>query len=274
MRFFASFALACLTAAAAQAALFSTPGPLAGLTAPEPAPVEMVVRGPMVEIVKKCPSLRYLGRDATFEIVVTNKGDGAASNVVVTDAISNNVEFLSADNGGTRQGNNVVWNLGSLDAGASRTLTVTVRCNQIGTVTNNARVTWCAEAAAGCEMEVKGIPAILLECVDDPDPIEIGSQTTYTIVVTNQGTAVGTNIAITCTLPAELDFVSADGPTRGTAEGKTITFAPVPTLAPKANVTFKVVVKGNKEGDVRFRVSLKSDQIATPVEETESTNVY
>ena len=30
-----------------------------------------------------------------------------------------------------------------------------------------------------CDLEVKGIPAILLECVDDPDPIEINGTLTY-----------------------------------------------------------------------------------------------
>ncbi|GAF69003.1 unnamed protein product, partial [marine sediment metagenome] len=35
-----------------------------------------------------------------------------------------------------------------------------------------------------------------------------------------------------------------------------------------------VVVKGIATGDVRFRTTLTSDQIRTPVTETESTNIY
>jgi uncharacterized repeat protein (TIGR01451 family) len=239
---------------------------------PEPG---MTAAGtPIVEITKNCPSLRYLGRNATFEIVVTNRGDAAAKNVVVTDTVTGAIQFRSADNGGTQQGNNIVWRIGTLEAGQSRTLTATFACNTIGKVRNSAMVSYCAEASADCEMDVKGIPAILLECVDDPDPIELGSNLTYTIEVTNQGSAVGTNIAINCTLPAEEEYVSSTGPTEAKVEGKSVKFAPLPSLAPKAKAVYKLTVKGVGEGDVRFKVEMISDQINRPVMETESTNIY
>lgn len=229
---------------------------------------------PILEITKKCPSLRYLGRNANFDITVANRGGGAAQNVVVTDTISGGVDFVSADNGGSREGNNIVWRLGTLDAGKTVTLGAVFRCNGIGTVRNAAAVTYCAEARDACEFEVKGIPAILLECLDDPDPIELNGTVTYKIAVTNQGSAVGTNIVIDCTLPAEEEYVSSNGPTTATSTGKKVTFAPLPTLAPKATVTFMIKVKGIGVGDVRFHVSMTSDQVDSPVMETESTHFY
>ena len=95
--------------------------------------------------------------------------------------------------------------------GEIRSLKATFRCNRIGKIKNAATVSYCAEATDECELEVKGIPAVLLECVDDPDPIELGNSVTYTIAVTNQGTAVGTNIVIECTLPNEQEYVSSVG---------------------------------------------------------------
>ncbi len=243
--------------------------------ADQPAPAGPPPAGvPQVELSKSCPALRYVGRDATFELSVTNRGTGPALNVVVTDNLPAGVEFLAADNNGQREGNTVVWRIGNLDPGQSRTLKLNVRCNQITTVRNAAKVAYCAEAQAACEFPVKGIPAILLECVDDPDPVEIGNQTTYTITVTNQGTETGTKIAVECILPAETEFVKAGGAAEGKADGKTIRFAPLATLAPKAKAVFTVTVKGVKEGDARFRVNLSSDQIETPVMETESTHIY
>jgi len=215
-----------------------------------------------------------VGRNATFEIDVTNSGDGAALDVVVTDVIPAGIDFLNADNGATRQGDKIVWRIGTLQAGESRTLKSNFLCNRIGRYTNRASVTYCAAAADECELEVKGIPAILLECVDDPDPIEVGGSVTYTITVTNQGSATGTNIGITCTLPPEQELVDSKGPTNATSQGKIVTFAPLPTLAPKAKATFRVTVKGVSVGDTRFQVSLKSDQMDTPAMETESTHIY
>lgn len=229
---------------------------------------------PVVEITKTCPGLRYLGRNATFEINVVNRGGGAASDVVVTDTFTGGLDFISADNGGARQSGAVVWRLGTLESGKTRTLKATFRCNQIGTVTNSATVAYCAEDKDACEFPVKGIPAILLECVDDPDPIEIGRSVTYTIKVTNQGTAVGTNIVIDCTLPSQEEHVASNGPTQAAVSGKKVTFAPLPTLAPRATVIYKIKIKGVGVGDVRFRVELTSDQVDSPVMETESTHIY
>jgi uncharacterized repeat protein (TIGR01451 family) len=234
----------------------------------------MVEAGPNVTLTKKCPPLRYVGREATFEITISNTGDAAAQNVVVTDMLPDGVDYRSADNGGAREGNRIVWRVGALEAGQSRTFTTSLMCNRIGRFKNTASVTYCAEVVQECEVEVKGIPAILLECVDNPDPIEVGSELTYTITVTNQGSAVGTNIALTCTLPTEEQYVSSDGPTKGTAQGQSITFAPLPTLAPRAAAVYKLTVKGLQEGDVRFRVDMRSDQLETPVMETESTHIY
>jgi len=236
---------------------------------------------PIVEITKKCPDLRYLGRDATFEITVTNRGGGAAQNVVVTDIITGSASFVSADNGGLQQGNKVVWNLGNLPAGESRNLKINLRCTTMGTVKNTASVTYCAAAEASCEMQVRGIPGVLLEVVDEADPIEVGANETYTIIVTNQGTAEDTNIIIQCEIPPQMTFVSAAGATVGTASGNNVTFAPLPRLAPKERATFKVVCKGintagNDTADVRFKTNMLTDQTKEvgAVMETESTHIY
>ncbi len=230
--------------------------------------------GPNVTLVKKCPNLRYLGRNATFELTVSNQGDAAAQNVIITDTIAGSVQFIKADGGGVREGDRIIWRLGTLDAGQTRSVTVDVLCNAIGTVRNMATVSYCAEQVAECELQVKGIPAILLECVDSPDPIELNGTLTYTIAVTNQGTAVGTNIKIKCLLPAQEEYVSSEGPTTAQVTGKEIVFAPLASLAPLAKTDYKVTVKGIDTGDVRFRVELNSDQIDSPVMETESTHIY
>ena len=110
--------------------------------------------------------------------------------------------------------------------------------------------------------------------VDSPDPVQIGTDTTYTVEVTNQGSATATNVKIICTLPAEETFLSAGGQTAGSASGNTITFAPLASLAPKAKATWTVKVKAKAEGDVRFRTSMIADQLKSTVDETESTNLY
>ncbi len=239
------------------------------------AKAKTIVRQPVLAIVKDAPRTRFAGRNITYTITVTNKGDGVAKNCVVMDSVPAGCTFLSASGGAEPVAGKLSWNLGDLAPEASRKVTFTVKTQAMGNIENLATVSAiCAKNSAKAVTAVQGIPAILLECVDEADPIEIGAQETYTITVTNQGTAADTNIVIKCTLPGEQEFVSASSPTKETVEGQVVTFAPLKSLAPKAKATYKVVVKALKAGDVRFTVSLKSDQLKTPVGETESTNIY
>lgn len=269
--------LAVAIAAACVTALASAQNP-ASVAAPVAAAATAAQSGgggaPMLEITKTCPRLRYLTREATFEITVTNRGNAPASNVTVSDTLTGGTDFISADNGGSRQGDRVVWSLASLDAGQSKVFKINTRCSRISTVKNTATVSWCSQASAECTMEIKGIPAILLECVDDNDPIEVGADLTYTITVTNQGSQTDSNVTIKCTLPPEQQFVRAGGATNATNSGSDVNFTPLPTLAPKARATWTVTVKGTKPGDSRFKVVLTSDQTTSPVFETESSHIY
>ncbi len=234
-----------------------------------------VVRQPVLALSKTGPAFRYLRRPATFQLTVRNDGDAVAANTVLVDTIPAGTEFVEASDSGSYGGGKVTWNFGALAPGASRSVSLTLKPTRVGVIENTAVAqAVCAQASAAVRMEVKGIPAILIEVVDVHDPIEVGNQETYQITVVNQGSATGTNIAITCELPPEEDFVSVAGPTNATAAGKTISFAPLPSLAPRERATYHVNVKGVATGDVRFKVSMISDQMTSSVDETESTHIY
>jgi uncharacterized repeat protein (TIGR01451 family) len=121
---------------------------------------------------------------------------------------------------------------------------------------------------------VAGVPGVLLEVGDVDDPVEVNGRTAYVITVTNQGFAVSTNIKIVCVLEENVKYLSSSGVTSGTLEGNTITFAPLASLPPKAKATWKVAVTAIKAGDSRFKVTMITDQLTRPVEETEATRVY
>jgi uncharacterized repeat protein (TIGR01451 family) len=118
------------------------------------------------------------------------------------------------------------------------------------------------------------IPAILLEVVDLEDPVEVGKPVTYVIKVTNQGTIVGNNIRLVCTLPPCQAFVSGDGATAVQAQGDTVTMESLPTLEPKAAASWRVVCKATQAADARIKVALTSDQVPRPVVHHEATQQY
>lgn len=239
------------------------------------ASAKTVVRQPVLVLTKTGPKLRFVGRSLDYTLTLTNKGDGPARNTVLVDEVPAGAEVIGVSNGGKVAGGKITWQVGTPNPNDTVRATVRLKPTQQGELRNVASATaYCAKASGEAVTTIKGIPAILLECVDVEDPIEVGSKVTYIITVTNQGSSVGTNIVVTCTLPAEQEFVSAAGPTKETVEGKSVKFAPLKSLAPQAKATYRIVTKGIKAGDVRFKVTLKSDQMDTPAGETESTHIY
>jgi uncharacterized repeat protein (TIGR01451 family) len=232
------------------------------------------VREPVLAVTCQAPDQRYMGRNFDVCFTVVNKGDVAAAGTMLQVPIPAGLTFKSATAGGRVSGNNLVWDLGALPANAPKEVCATFAAANAGNFQFNATAKGaCAkEVSTTCATRIVGVSALLLECVDDPDPISVGENTTYTIRVTNQGTADDTNIRIVVEFPAEITPTSASN--GGKVEGKRVTFPVYPRLAPKAAFTYTIQAKGEKTGDARISVVRTSTDIPAPTTEEESTRVY
>jgi uncharacterized repeat protein (TIGR01451 family) len=246
------------------------------LTAQDSASV--IVRQPVLAVEKAGPDHVWVHRNLEYTITVRNTGDAPADNVLLTDSFVGNAQVVRASDNAqvSTQGNEVTWMLGTLAPQASKTVTLVLRPGDKGTIANRVNASGvCAEGvAASVQTEVRGIPAVLLEMVDLEDPIEVGNTVTYLITVTNQGSAVDTNIRVTAELEEQMQFVEARGATPGSIDGKVITFEPLPSLAPQAKAEWFVTVRALAPADVRFRTQMITDELTRPVIKTESTNFF
>jgi hypothetical protein len=174
--------------------------------------------------------------------------------------------------GATLSGNKATWFVPELKPGAKITHTVKMTSKVAGTVCNNATATVgsLSDSAKACTVW-KGIAAVALEVVDNPDPIQIGENTLYTIRVINQGFADIHNVKLVATFDDKTAPIRTD---KGTISGRTVTTSVVPTLASKQVLTGTITVKGVKAGDSRNKVVLTCEELNSAVEETESTTVY
>jgi uncharacterized repeat protein (TIGR01451 family) len=225
-----------------------------------------------VMIVKVGDKERFLGRNASYKIAITNTGDTALSDVIVTDNAPAGTTIVSAS-GASVTGNQAVWRLASLGAGQSQMFDVVLTARTAGNYCNGASVTAAGglrDSAEACTTW-RGIAAVLLEVVDDPDPIQADEQNTYTIRVTNQGTADLNKINIAALFDDKMSPVSSP---EGRVAGQTVTFPVVPRLAPKQSFTYTIRAKGVKAGDARNKITLTAEGLSTPVVEEESTTVY
>jgi uncharacterized repeat protein (TIGR01451 family) len=234
------------------------------------------VRQPVLTLTKAGPKRQYLGRSVAYEITVFNKGDGPAQNTIVEDIIPPGVTNIEATATPQFSGSKLVWELGTLEPNTSKKVRVTYTPSKEGELMASATASaYCAEPVTdSARTAITGIASTRVDVMDSDDPLEVGSTTTYTITASNEGSAADTNIRIVCTFDDKLQYQTSAGATAGSLIGKTISFAPLRSLEPKAKATWRVVVKGLQPGDVRFKVTMHTDQIALPVEQMEVTRLY
>jgi len=231
---------------------------------------------PELVISANAPKLRYVGNIIPYSIEVKNVGDGVANETVITQTLADGTSLASADQGGVAEGNNVVWNVGTLNPGQAKVVSTRV----VGERIMIARSTTTADAKSADPVQavmvtdVEGIEALLVEVVDDNDPVPVGELITYNIEVTNTGSLEATGIKVVATLTPEMEFVESDGASKSRLEGNRLVFDTLPALAPNAKASWNVSVKAVGGGDLRFRLEVTSDQLERPVNEEESSNFY
>jgi uncharacterized repeat protein (TIGR01451 family) len=227
-------------------------------------------------LTKTGPAQYYLNRATTYQLTVSNPGTAPATNVVLSDPLPEQMQFIRAGDNGQLVGTEVRWTIGTLEPGATRTVDVVLRATAAGRICNRATATADRGLSAQAEActEFAGVSGLLFEVVDTDDPVEVGGETAYIITVRNQGTAQMTNLRIVATVPDQLAVTRATGPSDHRKEGQKVVFDPL-TLAAGAEVRYQIYVKALQPGDVRFKVDLSADQLPSgPLHEEESTTLY
>ncbi len=213
------------------------------------------------------------GRKLEICLTVFNTGNLVETNAVATLALPQNAVIIATTDGGSVTNNSVTWQIPVLPPDSTKQICASFQTILPGLLTFNSTVASENVPAVqnSCETIVAGIPAILLEKADDPDPVSIGDTTTYTVKVTNQGTADDSNVQVTVAIASALVPVSSS---EGTIDGQTVTLPVVPKLAAKQAVTYKIVAKGVTAGDGHTKFTLSSDMLTSPISAEESTTVY
>ncbi len=237
------------------------------------------VVAPRLEVAVEGPQRRFLEREATYQFAVANPGTAAAEQVELVAYLPPGLEFVRANNAGyyEQSDHTVRWRLEQLPVDELGTVELVAMPVQAGQHEIKLR----AAAARGAESEtahpvlIEGIAALLFQAADEVDPIQVGEETSYEIRVVNQGTKAATGLMLAVVAPPEMQPVAAEGPTAHTVDAQNrVLFQPLARLAPKADTTYRVRVRGLQPGDLRVRVQLMADEMHTPVTKEESTRVY
>ena len=217
-----------------------------------------------------------VGRIFTYNITVSNAGPSAAAGVTVTDALTGGVTFTSAvpsQGSCAYASGTLTCRLGTLAANGSASVALQVKPRQTGTLVNTASVasetdTNNSNNHATSSINVIKTADVKVSMSDSPDPVFVGEQVTYTMLVTNLGPLnSATGVALTDLLPLGMTFVSA-----ATTQGSLITppvgstgivTANIGSLAVSAQATVTVTVKTAQSGAISNGASVSLNETDT-----------
>jgi uncharacterized repeat protein (TIGR01451 family) len=166
--------------------------------------------------------------DLVYTVTVTNNGPADDPNVTLSDTLPAAADLISYSASGglvpTVQNAVVSLSVGTLPSGASETLTITVDpTGKPGTtLTDSAAASGqlpdpgAGNNAATLVIPVLGISDLGISAVATAGTAPVGQPATFTITVTNSGTADEPDAVVTSQLPEDVNFVSASG-TQGQA---------------------------------------------------------
>jgi uncharacterized repeat protein (TIGR01451 family) len=238
----------------------------------------IAVVAPELKVEMQGPRRRFLDRDATYTLAVSNPGTAPAKEIELVTFLAPGMEFVSADSAGQYdpQTRAVYWLLDELPPNEMGNVTVTARPTKPGehVLRVEGRAQRGLEDVEEQPILVEGLAAVEFQVIDLSDPVEIGGEAAYEIVVKNGGTKAASDVEIVAMLPVEMQLVAAEGPVRHKIAGQKVVFEPIPTLAPGDSVTLQLTAKTLEAGDARLQVKLLTADMQSPVTKEENTKIF
>jgi uncharacterized repeat protein (TIGR01451 family) len=249
---------------------------------PFPKPVPVKDKEGKLSLVISGDKKQMINVKTTYKLTVTNTGKITAKTIVVSASLAEKMEYVDSNPKGKFLEGQVVWPIGDLEPGESRSVAVTVKAKAAGNLCIKGRAVADPDLRAADEFctDFAGVSALSLEMVDTADPIVVGGETTYTIMVENTGSAPATKVQIKAYIPPLMSFREAKGGEfkvgEVTKDGfQTLLFDPLASLAAGAKLELAVTVRATRSGDARFKIDLTADQLERgPVREEESTAIF
>ncbi len=234
---------------------------------------QVVVRRANLKAIVQAPRIKFAGTAATYSIVVGNAGNATAENVVLTTMLPAQAKYISGAVGGkvdAAQGK-VVWNLGSLPAGAERAIEVHCVLQAAGENRLQVAATSSDEQvvqAAGIT-RVDAVADLKLEIRDPQGPVAVGDDAVYEVTVRNRGTKSAEGVDMLAFFTEGLEAVRVEGALHEIGRGQ-VAFKTLPSLAPGAELVIKIHAKAEASGNHVFRaeVACQSPMLKLSAEET------
>ena len=212
-------------------------GSVAQVTFATQASMRTLVTKPVLEIVHQTEATHLIGDRVILDVIVINKGDGPAKNVLIQQKVPDQLEFPDGLPNASR---GIEYEVGTLMPGKSQRVKLALKAANIGKIQSVMYASAEGGLRAKHELPIEVIAPELVTQSSGPKKRFLKRSATHEFRVANRGTANATNVQLIAKLPNGLRFVQANNQGRYDANGHAVYWS----LAELAqNVEAKVELK-------------------------------
>jgi uncharacterized repeat protein (TIGR01451 family) len=229
-------------------------------------------------LTRKGPSRRFVGRDATYTMLVENLSVRDVNQIVIKEIIPVGMSYISSSSGGVYNPNNrlVTWSIPRLGGKASFPLEIKLQADNVGDLESVVQATDKEghQATIQALTKIEGFAQLGLRDVNGHGPITVGETASYSFHVANRGSATATNVKFVCIIPDNMKFIKAKGSARYQQVENKIIFEPIASLNPNSEEKYEIELSSLRQGEVSMQIAISSAEMQIPVSHTESIIVY
>ncbi len=239
---------------------------------------------PDISIEKTGRSAMFVGNQATFTLTVSNTGEAPLTDVTITEDIPTGMSYVSSSPEGTLSddGSQVVWDIGTLALEGEASVSVTLQADGEGTVTNTASAVATEDVSDSASIDILVLPAAgaHIQITDSVDPVRVGEEVDYTVLVDNQGRSAMTGVSVTVAIPDAMTVTSTSSDDAVISEdGSSVTFDLSDPLAVGDSFSFSITAEANALPEGQNRVdavttaTLTYNEFSAPIPAGEGTTI-
>ncbi|WP_295612473.1 DUF11 domain-containing protein, partial [uncultured Methanobrevibacter sp.] len=206
-----------------------------------------------------------VGDEIEYTIVVVNKGPSNATDIIVKDKLPDGVTYISDSSGGAYNPVTGVWTIDDMKPGENRTLTINVKVDVPGEITNFVDVNSSQDnlnpegSKNNVTINVKDFDKVDLRLTKTANATKayVGDLVVYTITVSNKGSVNATGVLVYEDLLDGLRYISDDSngrydPTSGIWN--------ISNLNAGENMVLNILVQLTKAGNIINYAIVVADQ--------------
>lgn len=239
---------------------------------PKSSTATIEIGAPQVYILKEGPKEIRKGQIANYKIVIKNKGNAAAQNVVVKDRIPPGMRCQGKD-----EGMYLVWNVGTLNPNQEYTIPYSTEGIKTGSYKNVAQAFVKDKVVHTADWTTNVVAPTLEITKVGPRLVFLHKGVSYKITIENKGDGSAQDVTVIDTIPAEMDYISSNpaGIFKGREKPATVTWK-FPEIKAGSKLEIELTLHGKITGRCKNVVKMFSSTdplLQTPITAEAQTQI-